>query len=177
MLPLTRFFFQEEQQVAAFTITYFVLKLTDHLTRVTPASISELLLLMDCMLMIWLFVSLSKAEAKLRQENDPNSEIKLEMYESTRLMLIMFLLVTVLCFGALYNMYDILPWTWSWIRHSFEDCIVFLIIFYMAIAWLPSEETIQYSPVEMEMATFTAIGDSPMAVESSVPTPAVPLDL
>jgi hypothetical protein len=148
----------EEQQVAGFTITYFVLKLTDHLSRVTPASISELLLMMDCMLLVWLFVSLSKAEAKLRQEDDPNrctlshhllahtqhpsplclslfarsppppplpfppvpllfpsllpppltlhpplspirplpscSEIKLEMYESTRLLLIIFLMVS-----------------------------------------------------------------------------------
>ena len=40
------------------------------------------------------------------------------------------------------------------IRHAFEDCIVFLIVFYMSVAWLPNEMTVQYAPVEVEMSTF-----------------------
>ena len=113
-----------------------------------------MLLMMDCLLLLWLFAALSRAEAKLRQDRDPNSEIKLEMYESTRMLLVVFVIVTFCCFYALYHMYDILPWTWSWIRHAFEDCIVFLIVFYMSVAWLPNEMTVQYAPVEVEMSTF-----------------------
>ena len=63
----------------------------------------------------------------------------------------MFLFVTAICFSSLYNLYNILPWTWTWIRHSFEDCIVFLVTFYISIAWLPSPTSTMYSPVSIEL--------------------------
>jgi hypothetical protein len=67
-------------------------------------------------------------------------------------------------------MYDILPWTWSWIRHSFEDCIVFLIVFYMAIAWLPSEETIKVMYL-LSRCSHAALSTASSATHYSLATP------
>ena len=47
-------------------------------------------------------------------------QVKKELYQGIRFLLVMFLFVTAICFSSLYSMYNILPWTWTWIRHSFE---------------------------------------------------------
>jgi hypothetical protein len=141
-------------KVGTFSSVYFFLKMCDHLTRVTPASVSNILVVMDVMLLVWFFYGLGQAERYLTEEVTPttNSELKLEMYQSTRFLLIVFIFVTILCFVGLHSAYDIWPWTWEWIRHSFEDCIIFLVVFYLSIAWVPSEDSQLYAPLEVEMS-------------------------
>ena len=112
-------------------------------------------------LLVWLFVALVEAEDQLSDEDapTPNAELKKELYQGIRFLLIMFLFVTAICFSSLYNLYNILPWTWTWIRHSFEDCIVFLVTFYISIAWLPSPTSNMYSPVAIELQDRTFAQD------------------
>jgi len=139
--------------VYCFTGVYMALKMVDHLNIDAAASYSQALLGLDIVLLIWLFSALMQAEEELSDEDNPtpNAELKKELYQGIRFLLIMFLFVTAICFSSLYNLYNILPWTWTWIRHSFEDCIVFLVTFYISIAWLPSPTSTMYSPVSIEL--------------------------
>lgn len=139
--------------VYCFTGVYLALKMVDHLNIDAAASYSQALLGLDVVLLVWLFVALVEAEDQLSDEDapTPNAELKKELYQGIRFLLIMFLFVTAICFSSLYNLYNILPWTWTWIRHSFEDCIVFLVTFYISIAWLPSPTSNMYSPVAIEL--------------------------
>ena len=110
------------------------------------------------LLLIWLFTALVDAENKLSEDEDltPNAELKKELYQGIRFLLIMFLFITAIAFSSLYNLYNILPWTWTWIRHSFEDCIVFLVTFYISIAWLPNANSAMYSPIAIELQVRSA---------------------
>eukprot|EP00937_MAST-01D_sp_MAST-1D-sp2_P002489 g2489.t1 len=143
--------------VYCFTGVYMALKMVDHLNIDSAAQYSEALLGLDIILLVWLFSALVDAENKLSDEDTmtPNAELKKELYQGIRFLLIMFLFVTAICFTSLYNLYNILPWTWTWIRHSFEDCIVFLITFYISIAWLPSASSSMYAPIAIELQVRT----------------------
>jgi hypothetical protein len=106
---------------------------------------------LDILLLVWLFIALMEAEKRLDEQEIAmaNADLKKELYQGIRFLLIMFLFVSCICFSSLYSMATILPWTWTWIQHCFEDCVVFLIIFYLSVAWLPSPTTHLYAPLEL----------------------------
>ena len=147
--------------VYCFTGLYLALKMVDHLNIDAASTYSQALLGLDVLLLIWLFTALVDAENKLSEDEDltPNAELKKELYQGIRFLLIMFLFITAIAFSSLYNLYNILPWTWTWIRHSFEDCIVFLVTFYISIAWLPNANSAMYSPIAIELQVRSAADD------------------